>query len=438
MKIIYAGPSIAKMSQIKKLCQDNNVKLKSPIKAGQIWNDLSKYKYISEILIIDGYFHSTLAVLHAEILNAISYGITVYGSASLGALRAVELKPQGMKGIGRIYDYYLNNPETGDDEVAVIHSPQEPYEPYSVPLINLRILHHKLKDSKYKLLLEKLLKELETIGFSKRNWNQIKQLCKIISKHDSTNSLFFQIKADYIDYKQRDALSSIRMLLNSKHTKNKKHENEYRDSALSSIYIYGSIGNSEESEENKTYTIDQLTALLRLSGQFSPSSFAIEHFKDLIYSTYKKTFEISEQEIEDEINRINNQINELFDKQLDITVPPYMASSEWARKNLVFEKYIYEKIDENEIYFVNHLLFRSLGDKHIAETPKLNRERLHSMITTYDTLFETSDDIDNNNKLFYFCRLNNLRINQFWQKAVITRFNDFKILIKSMMISLKD
>src|SRR5207244_10384995 len=40
---------------------------------------------------IDGYLHSVPTVRHKEILWAMSQGIHVFGSASIGALRAVEL-----------------------------------------------------------------------------------------------------------------------------------------------------------------------------------------------------------------------------------------------------------------------------------------------------------------------------------------------------------
>src|SRR6476469_7469441 len=56
--------------------------------------------------IIDGYFQSVPTVRHKEILWAMSRGIHVFGSASMGALRAAELGTLGMVGVGIIFKQY--------------------------------------------------------------------------------------------------------------------------------------------------------------------------------------------------------------------------------------------------------------------------------------------------------------------------------------------
>ena len=48
--------------------------------------------------IIDGYFEGVPSVWHKEILWAMSQGTHVFGSASMGALRAAELDRFGMTG----------------------------------------------------------------------------------------------------------------------------------------------------------------------------------------------------------------------------------------------------------------------------------------------------------------------------------------------------
>ncbi len=75
--------------------------------------------------IIDGYFDHSLSVWHKEVLWAISLGIPVYGAASMGALRAAELAAFGMRGVGRIYERYLDRTLEDDDEVAVLHESRE-------------------------------------------------------------------------------------------------------------------------------------------------------------------------------------------------------------------------------------------------------------------------------------------------------------------------
>ena len=58
------------------------------------------------IAIVDGVFASTPAIWHKEILLALEDGIAVFGASSMGALRAAELVPFGMVGIGRIFEAY--------------------------------------------------------------------------------------------------------------------------------------------------------------------------------------------------------------------------------------------------------------------------------------------------------------------------------------------
>ncbi len=89
--------------------------------------------------IVDGYFHRVPSVWHKEILWALSQGIHVFGSASMGALRAAELDSFGMVGVGQIYEDYRDGTNSNDDEVAVTHGPAETgYLALSEALVNIR------------------------------------------------------------------------------------------------------------------------------------------------------------------------------------------------------------------------------------------------------------------------------------------------------------
>ena len=89
--------------------------------------------------VIDGYFDGQPAVLHKEILWALTRGIAVFGASSMGALRAAELHPFGMRGVGRIFEAYRDGELTDDDEVALIHGPPETgYVRLSEPMVNIR------------------------------------------------------------------------------------------------------------------------------------------------------------------------------------------------------------------------------------------------------------------------------------------------------------
>jgi len=89
--------------------------------------------------LVDGYFHGVPAVWHKEILWAMTRGIHVFGAASMGALRAAELHPFGMCGVGRIFQAYRDGALTDDDEVALTHGPQDlGYPVLSEPMVNIR------------------------------------------------------------------------------------------------------------------------------------------------------------------------------------------------------------------------------------------------------------------------------------------------------------
>jgi hypothetical protein len=114
-----------------------NFVVRSPAKQGDLFRAaLSRPKAIG---LIDGYFEGVPSVWHKEILWALSQGIAVFGSASMGALRAAELDTFGMVGIGCIYEWYRNGILEDDDEVAVIHGPKETgFLPLSEPMVNIR------------------------------------------------------------------------------------------------------------------------------------------------------------------------------------------------------------------------------------------------------------------------------------------------------------
>ena len=89
--------------------------------------------------LIDGVFLQTPAVWHKEILYALQRGVRVYGSSSMGALRAAETDVFGMVGVGEIYRQYASGEVIDDDEVALAHGPPEyAYAKLSEPMVNVR------------------------------------------------------------------------------------------------------------------------------------------------------------------------------------------------------------------------------------------------------------------------------------------------------------
>jgi hypothetical protein len=74
--------------------------------------------------LVDGYFETTAAVWHKEILFALSSGVQVLGAASMGALRAAECAPFGMVPVGEIAKRYVTGELDDDAAVAQLHAPE--------------------------------------------------------------------------------------------------------------------------------------------------------------------------------------------------------------------------------------------------------------------------------------------------------------------------
>jgi hypothetical protein len=91
------------------------------------------------IVVIDGYFEHVCSVWHKEILWAIRQGIPVFGSSSMGALRAAELDRFGMVGVGAIYEDFRDGVLEDDDEVTVLHGPERSaYAVATEAMVNIR------------------------------------------------------------------------------------------------------------------------------------------------------------------------------------------------------------------------------------------------------------------------------------------------------------
>ena len=116
---VFTGPTICAADAAREL----NAIYLSPAAEGDVYR-VAHWRP-KAIGIIDGYFQSRPAVRHKEILWAMSRGIHVFGSASMGALRAAELAEFGMEGVGAVFQMYRDGVLQDDDEVAIVHGPAE-------------------------------------------------------------------------------------------------------------------------------------------------------------------------------------------------------------------------------------------------------------------------------------------------------------------------
>ncbi|MGW3461832.1 TfuA-like protein [Streptomyces olivaceoviridis] len=111
-----------------------------PVSCGDITDLVLDREPPDVIAIVDGLFEQVPAVWHKEILFALSRGVRVFGSSSMGALRAAELHSFGMEGVGGVFEAFRDGRYTDDDEVTIVHAPAENgYRPLSEAMVNLRL-----------------------------------------------------------------------------------------------------------------------------------------------------------------------------------------------------------------------------------------------------------------------------------------------------------
>lgn len=133
-KLIYAGPTCASVPH--ELIAKAGFELLPPAQRGDIPKVLSGPPGI--IVLVDGRFHQSLAVGHAELRSALDLGWELWGLSSMGAIRAFEMRHLGMRAFGRVYEFFLGEEDFQDDEVALLHAPVFPYFGITEPLIHLR------------------------------------------------------------------------------------------------------------------------------------------------------------------------------------------------------------------------------------------------------------------------------------------------------------
>lgn len=111
--------------------------VRAPVAQGDLFRLLGDPPDV--VALVDGVFLQSPAVLHKEILALVARGVRVLGASSMGALRAAELAPFGVEGVGEVFEAYARGDIDGDDEVAVVHEPGERgFAPMSEALVNVR------------------------------------------------------------------------------------------------------------------------------------------------------------------------------------------------------------------------------------------------------------------------------------------------------------
>jgi hypothetical protein len=131
--IVFLGPSLA-ADEARRL---GPCRVLPPARAGDVLAVLPERPLV--IALVDGVFDTVPSVWQHELVLALEAGVAVFGGASMGALRAAELAPLGMVGVGRIFRWVQEGVVVDDGEVALLHGHAEHgYRALTLPLVNVR------------------------------------------------------------------------------------------------------------------------------------------------------------------------------------------------------------------------------------------------------------------------------------------------------------
>jgi len=207
MIFVFAGPSVfAGDAELYP-----RITFLPPVSLGDVYRLLNQKP--KAIGIIDGYFERSPAVSHKEILLALSSGVHVFGAASMGALRAAELAPFGMVGIGKIFESYRDGLIEDDDEVAVAHGPQaEGYRMASEPMVNIRATVERALRERIltRPAADHVLSAAKSLYYPLRNYPAILEGAQISEK---TGARFLQwLVNGKVDQKREDAQALLALL----------------------------------------------------------------------------------------------------------------------------------------------------------------------------------------------------------------------------------
>ena len=205
--VIFLGPSLSREKARKILDADYRL----PAKKGDLLQLI--LKEVNIVGLVDGYFLQDYPPTPIEVYNLVrKRNVKVFGSSSLGALRAVELGKYGMIGIGKIFRLFRDGILESDDEVAVTFTDYTNYK--SEALIDIR--YNLFLAQKYKIIDHRtgrlILKVSKQTYFPYRTYEDILDKCKL--KYPEIGSQVESFR-DYIlnnkkSLKERDAVRLLK------------------------------------------------------------------------------------------------------------------------------------------------------------------------------------------------------------------------------------
>jgi hypothetical protein len=212
---VFVGPTL---SRSEPQLAAPGIRLWPPARHGDLFH--ATIRDGDTVVLIDGVYHQAPALRHKEILAAMGRGVHVIGAASIGALRAAELAPYGMLGVGTVYAAYRRGDIAADDEVAVGQAPDGNWDALTWPLVNLRSV---LRLAQAAGILDsvsahELLEALHAVYYPQRTTAAVRAVCRWQGESSFARWLTEQIEKDqhFGDVKRADALAAVQTALSDR------------------------------------------------------------------------------------------------------------------------------------------------------------------------------------------------------------------------------
>jgi hypothetical protein len=209
--IIFAGPSLGAPNP----ALARRIDFRGPAACGDIAR--AALEQPVAIGLLDGLLETSASVWHKEIIFALTKGIAVFGASSMGALRAAELAPFGMVGIGEVFLLFRNRVLEDDDEVVLQHGPVElGFVGLSEAMVNVRATAQSAAAAGVLTAAdaETLCRAAKSLFYKDRSWEVIVQSAKAAGVSPSSlDNLIAWLPANAIDVKRRDALALVQAML---------------------------------------------------------------------------------------------------------------------------------------------------------------------------------------------------------------------------------
>lgn len=203
---VFLGPTLALEDAQRRL----SATYLPPVEQGDVARLLARNP--RAIAIIDGRFQFLPSVWHKEILAALGRGVHVFGAASMGALRAAELWPFGMIGVGKVFEAYRNGKIQDDDEVAISHGDANlGYRETSDAMVNIRDAVSAALEAKLIAVrdAEAFLTIAKGIYFPERTWAQLFEIAGEQGVCPKSIAEMNRFRRTHPPVKKRDALELL-------------------------------------------------------------------------------------------------------------------------------------------------------------------------------------------------------------------------------------